>query len=75
MRHFLITFTTLLAIAIAATACGNDPEDTVSDITVSDDTVPDDTVPDGDQESLGAGPYPIADLTVIASPAWATPPH
>ena len=74
MRHFLITFTTLLAIAIAATACGDDPEDTVSEITVPDDTVSeitvpeitvsDDTVPDGDQESLGAGPYPIADLTV-----------
>jgi hypothetical protein len=64
-----------LALALAAAACGDDasetavggePDDTLPDDTLPDDTLPDDTLPDDDGQPLGAGPYPIADLTITA---------
>jgi hypothetical protein len=82
MRRFLVTVATLLAVAFAATACGDTaPNNTVANITATDDTAPDDTTPgdtapddtapddtatNNDEQPLGAGPYPIADLTVAA---------
>jgi len=82
MRRFLVIVATLLAVSFAATACGDTapnitadddttPDDTAPDDTAPDDTAPDDTAPDdtatnNDEQPLGAGPYPIADLTVNA---------
>ena len=73
----MITVATLLAVSFAATACSDSPandtvanitgtDDTAPDDTAPDDTAPDDTAPDDDEQPLGAGPYPIADLTVTA---------
>jgi len=67
MRCFMITVATLLAVSLAATACGDTPtNETVANITGTNDTAPNDTAPNDDEQPLGAGPYPIADLTVTA---------
>jgi len=64
MRRF---FLVLIAIVIAAAACGSDPDST-ADVGAdpADNTVSDDVTDDGD--ILGAGPYPISDLVIEVQP-------
>lgn len=77
MRKFLLVLT--VAVGLVATACGDDattdvgsndpPTTSLTDDTVSDDPVSDDPDAGGGDDGpiLGAGPYPIADLTIAVT--------
>jgi len=67
MRRFPIIL--ISVIAVLATACGTEGSETrVGDDadppSASSSTTTTTTLPDGDGEPLGAGPYPIADITI-----------
>ncbi len=63
MRHPLVVI--IVALALVAAACGND---TGTDTSVGErpdnGSTPDNGTAPGGEPPLGAGPYPIADLTV-----------
>ncbi len=78
MKKLTRLIAVLLALTLLAAACGDDsgattdpgdtipsnthPSDTLPPETLPPGTLPPDTLPPGD--ILGAGPYPIADLTI-----------
>ena len=54
----------ILMLGLIATACGDDADTDVGDQPDPDTPADTDPDPDTDEPILGAGPYPIADLTV-----------
>lgn len=61
-KHFPIALLLVLALVAVAAACGNDSSDAGE--TVSTDDTPADPGADPTEPPLGAGPYPVAEITI-----------